>query len=205
MKRFFKIFIIFLLVFSVCSGLCEGSFFSFRNGVMFGDSKESVKAKENMDPFVEQDVLLYSQLTLSGIEGSNLYYSFDNDGLKSISISYHSRPAPLFSNARCYGINEEILLRDFKTIEDGLFRKYGNPVENMADCVHYPGGAISIINDNREIDFSTIQGNQWIVGIEDLKQVVIEHVCSIKPAKHILTYQYIDLNSSFEDIVDNDL
>ena len=175
--------------------------FSFRNGILFGDSYEEIQNKEPQmrGHMIDDEYLMYGSVTLSGIRKCELDYYCRNDELYKISIFYG------------YG-NTELESRqdEYNLIDEGLSRKYGEPETNLTKMDVFPEGAISryCFSDERKV----ISVSQRIAEYGDYK-VYIEHVLygSIYELDnqmyyyHALTYQQVREEDRNTDLIDNDL
>ena len=103
--------------------------FVFRKGIQFGDSMDSIREKEKDSGVLSEDEghLYYTEKELSGIRNSSITYFFEDNGLKAITISYDTN----MSSAKAE--------KDYQVINEGLIRKYGDPLEQ--EMINpYPGG-----------------------------------------------------------------
>lgn len=207
MKESVSLFMAVLMIGLCLSGSCAlaDDVFMFRNGIQFGDSMGSVREKEKNTGNLSEDEnhLRYSELKLSGIENSLLSYGFQNDSLVSITLSYDCSMS--IGKAKS----------DYERINEGLIRKYGEPIEKEEDIKPFPGGLFERcepIFTEPQISQQNIYGkNQWMIPIENGRTLVIEHMALSYSAfltyvLHILEYQYIDVSRvNTYDIVDSDL
>lgn len=93
--------------------------FTIRNSIKFGMSRSEIMGKETEIPFInENDMLVYSNLSISGISDTVLLYSFNKEDLLS-SVAY------MFMNSHS---NENLFIDDYDKIEESLKEKYGNPL-----------------------------------------------------------------------------
>lgn len=180
----------------------EASAFSYRNGVVFGDSKEAVIEKEGKPDIIDDSYISYKSRKLSGITKSELQYEFNSTGLYGIWISY--------SNYDHIKIErQEQIEEDYKVIEDGLTKKYG-PAENIQDFSNvttFKGCAIySYLSETDRISAAT----QRIVN-DGANLVYIEHIIYVAEKynrnsyRHYLSYVLINPNEEFVDPVLRDL
>ena len=114
----------------------------------------------------------------------------------------------------------EVALKDYDTINEGLIRKYGNPITDIENATIYPQGAISTIRNYGEESEKVSDKvenaiNQWVINVDEEKHIIIEHVLlsynytkysEPEPkVQHRLSYQYIESNSQSTDLIDKDL
>lgn len=209
MKKLIIVICIILIALPLCiSNASQQEDFTFRNGIRFGDDKETVKSKEE-DPvsYEYENELRYSNFTLSGIQGSVVEYGFAHDKLESIMISYREINTGSDSMTQA--------LQDYTAINEGLIRKYGEPATD-SEIVSFPNGAIVRANDlnnndDRKVTIYKVQ--HWSIQLENGYKVIIEHVLystlyngwTTENPGHIITYQYFPKDYMPSDIIDNDL
>lgn len=112
-KSFLSFLIIFIFLFSSVASAEDD--FSFRNGVMFGMSREQVITCEGREPdeSSEEDGLYYAKQKSAGKDVS-LLYQFDSDKLYRIYVRFIAEHS-----------NDNLFLQDFDEVDVALQAKYG--------------------------------------------------------------------------------
>lgn len=130
MKRWISCFIILVIVMSTCStALAEE--FEVRNGIRFGMTVSEVKLAEGNQHLLRSDwkkekynnSLRYWYLTLAGIDGSSLKYTFDLESDLLCEIVY-SFEADTTNNSQQHVMNQ------LSALYTDLLAKYGEPLHN---------------------------------------------------------------------------
>ena len=210
MRKFFCYLFVFAISLTfISNAFCEDFHFSFRNGIEFGNSVEDVKSKENTKPDAEdENFLFYPHLQLSSIGNSSINYNFENGKLYQIMIDYNS-------NYKGWD-DTSSRTEEYKKINDGLIRKYGEPSASDEKGAHeFPLGAYywykNYYENGSSVTKELISFNQWIMADQEYN-VAIQHVLfevNNRYCVHFLTYQTIDSEESetnkLNSIVDNDL
>ena len=198
--------VICLSIFAIMSN-CYAEYydFSYRIDIRFGDDMETVIEKDSMvGGVMRRDNYLRSYtFALSGIENSYINYYFYDNKLIEIGLLYGD-------------VDLDDAIKNYDVINDGLKRKYGQPVENIENIKTYQDGAIEKYNKYGENDESINNKNlnaknQWIIDVGEGNTVVIEHILfnyvyrNEMRSYHSVTYQYIDANVKITDYIDRDL
>ena len=181
----------------------EQNDFVYRNGIHFGDSIEDVRQKEpDTHQGLDENNLQATEMTLSGFSGCALNYFFENGKLNVIRIFY----------CRDNMYDKANITASFDTIDDGLTRKYGEPITGYNKMEIPPEGLIYLYR-NKHKDFITIlTANQRTVSCDGY-DVIIEHVLAEgrstnadgKEEKYYINgVTYVQVIND-NDIVDNDL
>ncbi len=154
--------------------------FTLRNGILFGDSCETVKSKETI-PFSDSDDIVEDEGirhiatlsgTVAGIDGCEVMFFFTpDDKLFEMKYSY------MFVDSKSEIEN------DYETIYDGLVRKYGKPLSNSGGKIslittHAIDGAAVLIGlyNLLEMDADYMDYNEWIVETDGSNSVKIEMI-----------------------------
>ena len=188
MKKVFAMFLALLMLMSLCA--CAGTApeptveptpepqdFILRNGIMFGDSRNTIYSKETFtfQEFLQDDDEYGGYLhwtnegEVSGYDGTKIRFSFDkNDELKEMEYYFDGIVMESYAENR------------YDTIYDGLVRKYGEPLEYTGEL--YPittkvyGAANLLISLSKIIEG---KGNfeeyaEWVIEVNDEYSVKID-------------------------------
>jgi len=177
-KRVVSYIIIIGVLFSFIHIISFADSFTLRNDIKFGDSYETVKNKETL-PFGEDDdsvlddgtrQVFTEEGTVAGIDDCTIMFRFSpDDRLNEMKYSYS------------FIKSKDTIEYDYKTIYDGLKRKYGDPL-------NYRNGNVSLITTNAidgaiglvalfnamDIAADYLDYNEWIVELEDGNNVKID-------------------------------
>lgn len=140
MKKVLALLLIVYLVLFSSIGIAED--FTIHSGVMFGDTKEDVSAKETLTfkKFNEDKNIFEYGGTVAGIDNTTIYYYFDNDN-KLIDVFY------AFPDSRSIGINN--VIAEYEQLAEALKSKYGNPIDTDSTVYELVCGKYySIIKEN---------------------------------------------------------
>lgn len=151
----------------------------FRNGITFGDSRETVAEKETETKVSEEEeeYLAYGYFSVAGIPESKVTYKFSDDDMLN-AVIYNFR-------AGQYG--EETIYNDYKAVSNTLIAQYGNPLGFINGNHHTfsDNGAlqsVARIMDNYQkylrgpFNFADIiDYNEWDIGCDGYR-LKIEHV-----------------------------
>ena len=193
-----------LLLESVSDESAGKSDFTFRNGIRFGDHIDEVKEKEpnaTRGSYDDPDTLRCENVTLSGISDSAIFFLFENDRLTHIALAY---PAE----------NYEVSCENYAVINEGLIRKYGEPIADIENAPVYPGGQRDAFyrSSNSDVtDKEIINVNQWEIEQPNDKKLVIEHILYSYQYRtqtnylHRVSFRYLDMKTKPSDIIDKDL
>ncbi len=194
--------------------------FSLHSGVMFGDSKTEVKAKEKEAGFQctdgEKDGLsdrVFVSGMFAGISSSTLSYDFyGEDGVYSASYA--------FSDDQSYQLDAQA--DDFSSITEELIKKYGDPIFDGTEEGGVPiylwtyknnemvtgWGVYNFMRQVFSADDLKIYGyNQWLINAGDA-YVLIDHYLSgtwfSSSAKwlyeHTLSYTCLDEETAINEL-----
>lgn len=202
MKQVFCFLTILMLILVISVSFAEeANIFSFRNGIHFGDSKETVKEKEQAKPakIKDADKLTFFNIALSGIEDSFINYYFgDEDCLRYFIIRYDQSRRNL-DNFNYHNQNYSI-------IEHGLQEKYGDPVDGDLLMVD-DSLALYLTKDYPEVTF--LKSSQRIIEYDDDQQILIQHILANSPNGinywHFLSYQIMSKYPDNTELVLSDL
>lgn len=97
--------------------------FTYGNGVQFGMSIDDVTAVTGSPSSSENNTLLYENQNIAG-NNANLFFYFNENGLKSILVSF----SDIHSNPNSY-------ILDFNRVDDSLVSKYGEA--NVSDLYNW--------------------------------------------------------------------
>ncbi len=214
MKKLISIIVALLLVFFTTTAMAEE--FTLRNGIAFGDSMETVLAKETLevddiedgsdegtstdtedDDSEDESELPYyfttCEGTVAGIENSYIKYNFDaNKTLREVIYYFESYSSKDTSDS------------DYESINDGLIRKYGSPLGySNGDCYIFSGAALesAVISayifsdlldgygDIRDYDEWDVETGDYHVKIEQVQFYYGSSYSDIKYA-HQMSYTY---------------
>lgn len=164
MKKTVSILLALLLVLSLCTGALADEF-TLHSGIVFGDTLETVKEKEAgkmtiQDGSKDKTNKVWFNGTIAGMEG-HVRYDFDEDTGKLIEMLYTFNGMP--KSDECDDA--------YKTLKDGLLRKYGSPLGNTGGTIHIITGqgfeyAAMLINlyESTNIGSGDIRDyDEWIV------------------------------------------
>ena len=120
MKRLFVMIIIAVIL---CMGSSLGNAdeqFTLRCKINFGDTKDDVKAKEEL-PIKRETAerIITESGTVAGIYVHSINYSFDDSG-KLVSVLWKKD-------------SRDTLIDDFSSLSENLCKKYGNPINTDKD------------------------------------------------------------------------
>ena len=166
--------------------------FQLRYDILFTDSKETVKKKlitsVGEDGFSESSsgdrVSVYG-LTMSGIPGCFVSFDFSsNDELNDYSITYKLSE----------WVSKSSVTAEYDTINEGLIRKYGNPLDEYSDSYPIEGSAVYYARTAEKV----YGHNKWVINCGKYF-VKIDHVlCSSMIGQegfdHVLSYHYFTQN-----------
>ena len=183
-----------LLLTAVLSFSLADLTFTFGDGISFGDTIDDVQSKESglKNNGNRTDTILHPGLTLSGIGNTLRVYGFDDNGkLDLIQLVYGEQ-------------TWDDAIASYKAIEQGLRRKYGAPVEDLANAEFIVTGAVKmyelcVVGENGVVSKELYDKNQWVIEVAGNKKVVIEHVLfryfndkDEAAVRQRVTYQYLD-------------
>ena len=196
MKKVIAVLITVCLLLSVFCAFGEAAEeFVYRENVRFGDSLEQIRDLYNRKIYqMDTTWLLTMKQSLSGIPGSSIGYYFDEDKLNKITNFYRI--------SKNTGYDKEINLEDYRIIEEGLIRKYGDPTPETSETIHYEGGGFRFYTFAA---WTFGEGKQWVLPYGN-HNVVIEHVIwntDEDTSMHLVTYQWVETDA--EAVVDSDL
>lgn len=236
-----KLLCLFLVMLFCGSAMAEG--FSLRNGISFGDTIEEVLSKEtaeiddiddgsdeeestsDADENEKEDEdsaaeypysITTKSTTLAGISDSKITYRFDaNKTLREVVYDFRSSSY------------KDSVDSDYDTVNDGLIRKYGNPLGfSGGSCYIFTGSALeSAVFITYLYDYLDGYGDirdydEWDVALDDyhvkIEQVEYYYGTSYSELKyaHEMSYTYFtdaDLTAkqaekrANQNAVDNDL
>lgn len=197
-KRIISSIIIVGVLFSFIHVVSFADSFSLRNGIMFGDSYETVKSKETM-PFNEaDDSVLDSGIRqvftgkgkVAGLDDGQIMFRFTPDN-KLYEMKYDYT----------FISSKETIEYDYETIYNGLVRKYGEPLNysdgniSLITTIAIDGalGVVGMFNSiNAAADY--IDYDEWIVELGDGNNIKIEIISyytgSIDNRKYSLNVGY---------------
>lgn len=103
--------------------------FTFRRGVLIGDSKEDVINKETLELTLSEDgnALTSDLTTIASIENSKVTYDFENNEL--VSMTYNLRSDMLNTETNVAAL---MIADDYNTIEKALNQLYNDPIEESS-------------------------------------------------------------------------
>ncbi len=174
-KAFLVVVVYLVLSLNLNNCYADNDAFSFRHDIQFGDSMKTVinKIGYEQNRIRNEDELYSYNLNLSGINNSSIFYTFSNDKLIAMQLRYG-----------CNDTDTDII--NYNSIEEGLKRKYGEPVEDVDNTTYY-GSAFYLFNnfdngDKSVLAKTAIGKNKWIIKANDNDKIVIEHI--------LFNYQY---------------
>ena len=200
MKKIISLFLVAIITTALVveKGFAED--FTIHSGVIFGDTKEEVKAKETLDSgesglINSGDCLIYNG-KVAGYDDTNVFYQFDETSGKLFNALYY------FRGLGDQGNNQ------YKKFKEQLEKKYGEPL-NKKDEIYYE------IWGNKDLSFY-INGvyylsrqrlydhNVWVVPYNGYK-VVISLVQQYPPLINYIDYRfYTDEEVSLLEAAYND-
>lgn len=228
MKKILMSLLVFILVFSQLS-ITTAEGFSLRNGISFGDTFDEVKSKETLafekiDAEFEDDdeekeypyTLRTVEGTIAGIDDSYITYKF-NRNKKLCEVQYFFQGYT----------NKDLIDSDYEKINQGLIRKYGNPLGfSNGKSFIITGGAIEGavlgytimqliggVGDMRDYDEWVLYCNEYNVKIEQACYYWGQSYSDIHYS-HTVSYTYFtdedlkteqDAKQERQDAVDNDI
>lgn len=157
MKRILSLFLVLSLLLCTAAALAEGNPFELRNGVKFGDTEEEVKSKETLgfDPQYCEPYSLYTYGgTVAGIDGTKLWYRFNEDNGQLYEVRW-SLPKVT---------SESLSTSHYQTLYNGLVTKYGEPLG-------YKDGACYVITGSAiqgGISMANIYSDTFTNGVGEL-------------------------------------
>lgn len=145
MKKTVCLALILVFVLAMTPAFAEGDF-QLRSGILFGDTLETVKAKEKTLVIEEssegKDTKVWFAGTISGYKGSARFdFDLSTGGLTDMLYSFESFSAMGEADSQ------------YEALRAGLIRKYGEPLNNP-DGTEYPVKGLSF-------DHSQILINLW--------------------------------------------
>lgn len=160
MKRLFSIIMLLLMI----TTISVAEEFTLRNGIIFGDSMDTVRQKETIaiDEEMSDAVELKTQKgVVAGFEATTIYYTFDDNQLIDIwwRISMPSK---------------DDMGSAYQMLKESLSEKYGKPLGNK-DGVYHPvhGTATQFRNDPAGSELRALLG--WKAGILEYDEWVYEY------------------------------
>lgn len=211
MRKVVALVMVLIVSLSVTSAWAEG--FSLRNGISFGDTMEEVRSKEELniketDNELKADEeypysLTTQNGTVAGVANSYIVYNFDkNKQLRE--VIYWLKESSSSANIDA----------EYSSVNAGLVRKYGEPLENKDGRTHVVvGSAIDLANYSVRLlnAFGGYAGirdyDEWVV-FENGYNVKIEQVeyyggqsRSNVYYQQVLSYTYFT-ESDVENIID---
>lgn len=210
MKKLIIVVIAMVICVMLTTSIADEFEFSFRNNIHFGDDPDTVIQKEkemneDVSPYTydHRTVVEINNLVLSNIENSDIFYRFEQEKLVSIAINYCLNST---QNGKL-----EAMKNDYKSINDGLTRKYGNSVSEKEDEITglYRGAIFDYQNQTGNKELFSIA--QWVVEYDSELNLIIDHVLysyensyGTKNA-HSLSYQLVKKGTTLESQIDKDL
>lgn len=187
--------------------------FPLHNGILFGDSLDTVKAKEEgkvtiQDGSKEKTNKVWFSGTIAGAKGS-VRFDFDEStgGLTDMLYTFNDMPTTKECDAR------------YNELRDGLIRKYGDPIGNTGGTIEVVTGlafeyAATLMNlyESMKIGTGDLRSyDEWIIDCDgyfvkiDLVSYYIK--ASDTDYKVNLSYHYYtgEQNQNKQDLVDKDL
>lgn len=178
MKRLFSIIMLLLMI----TTISVAEEFTLRNGIIFGDSMDTVRQKETIaiDEEMSDAVELKTQNgVVAGFEDTTIYYTFDDNQLIDIwwRISMPSK---------------DDMGSAYQMLKESLSEKYGKPLGNK-DGVYHPvhGTATQFRNDPAGSELRALLG--WKAGILEYDEWVYEYAEG-KSMKIELVQDYLTMN-----------
>ena len=191
MKKAISFVVCFFMVLSCLGGniafAAKEEPFSLRNGIMFGDSKADVKAKEKeLSLDVDGDTYLKYIGNIVGSDGEAYYAFGEHDKLNSMRYEFESE-------------NSSEMTDLYKTIRDSCTRKYGDALDlDEGNVFTIRGTAIEnaynkVIVTNYMGGKADFEYEEWVVYGNDGNNVKIELAISYL-AKSYGTYYDVDVS-----------
>lgn len=167
MKRFFTILLTLSVFLISIIGNAFADEFQLRNGIIFGDTLETIKQKETL-PFKsitdDNTSAWFGNGKISGIDGQ-VRFDFSEDAGILTDMLY----------AFDITDNKDILDNDYSKLKNGLIRKYGDPLGNVGGSAHiitgqafnYSGMIIALYREvlNGGGDFRDY--DEWIIHCDE--------------------------------------
>lgn len=134
MKRCFSILLTLILIIGICPSVLADDGFTLRNGILFGDTMDTILGKETKLTR-ESDDSNWFKGSIAGYSGAECGFYFDDDD-KLESMCYN------FGSSVC-GSSRDTTDSVYKTLYDSVTRQYGKPLGNTGGkCYIITGPAV---------------------------------------------------------------